>query len=447
MLKHEAAKQHLRRLAAHGKPGDKLPTEEELCERLGISRTTAVRAFRDLEIEGLVSRKQGSGSFVAERGSLSPETVRVSGRPSVPERPYLEAALADLAAAQPNIKVVFLESDADGSPVVVRVIGALAGEAGDELVELKSEWKAEVNWRDLEPVVTDVFSPAGRAVAVPRCFSPVVLFYNADLIEQAGCPLPDSTWTLDDLERVAVKVGERSGDVCGLGLPLEFPMLLPFIWSSGGEVFSSNGRVPTFSDPAVIEGLCRVRRLAATSPLETDAPQMGKEMEAFYEGRAAMFLWGGILAARLEGNTAFRWGVAPFPRGRRHVTLLFSEGYGIRRNAASPETAWELVKALSSPASQARLMDLGVRLPANRSVWRDDWVTNLFRRELNSARLAREAGTTEVRYLVDAELEALWRSDEPVERICQRIDHGVRMIMRGRERSRVRGGASLEVAG
>ena len=148
----------------------------------------------------------------------------------------------------------------------------------------------------------------------------------------------------------------------------------------------------------------------------------------------------------VEASGAFRWGVAPFPRGRRHVALLFSEGYGIRRNCASPEAAWSVAKAFTSPSSQARLMELGVRLPANRTVHRPDAVTDLFRRELACARLAREAGILEVRYLVEAELEALWDGDEPVERICGRVDHGVRMIMRGRERNGMRR-ESLDLVG
>lgn len=48
------------------KPGDALPTEEQLCERYGVSRITVRRALDDLIVGGLVVRRRGVGTFVAE---------------------------------------------------------------------------------------------------------------------------------------------------------------------------------------------------------------------------------------------------------------------------------------------------------------------------------------------------------------------------------------------
>lgn len=46
--------------------GDQLPTEAELCAQFGVARMTVNRALRELQLEGLVQREQGRGSFVAE---------------------------------------------------------------------------------------------------------------------------------------------------------------------------------------------------------------------------------------------------------------------------------------------------------------------------------------------------------------------------------------------
>jgi len=48
------------------KPGDKLPPERELAEKLSISRNSLREAFRVLESRGLIKSKPGGGRFIRE---------------------------------------------------------------------------------------------------------------------------------------------------------------------------------------------------------------------------------------------------------------------------------------------------------------------------------------------------------------------------------------------
>ncbi|HOK16632.1 MAG TPA: GntR family transcriptional regulator [Defluviitoga tunisiensis] len=48
------------------KPGDLLPTEAKLEERLGVSRTTVRAAILELQYQGYVIKRQGKGTFVAD---------------------------------------------------------------------------------------------------------------------------------------------------------------------------------------------------------------------------------------------------------------------------------------------------------------------------------------------------------------------------------------------
>lgn len=61
-------KTHLREgiASGHWRPGERLPSEAELTASFGVSRMTVNRALRELHQEGLVTRVQGVGSFVAE---------------------------------------------------------------------------------------------------------------------------------------------------------------------------------------------------------------------------------------------------------------------------------------------------------------------------------------------------------------------------------------------
>ncbi len=66
----EVAMQHIKALVASERmgPGDRLPTERELVEKLAISRSSVREALRMLEIMGIVEVKPGRGAFIKDPG-------------------------------------------------------------------------------------------------------------------------------------------------------------------------------------------------------------------------------------------------------------------------------------------------------------------------------------------------------------------------------------------
>ncbi|MFD6981992.1 GntR family transcriptional regulator, partial [Streptomyces sp. NPDC059956] len=66
-------------------PGDKLPTAREVVEATAINPNTVLKAYRELEREGLVEAKRGLGTFI--RKSLG----------GAPAESPLHAELADWA--------------------------------------------------------------------------------------------------------------------------------------------------------------------------------------------------------------------------------------------------------------------------------------------------------------------------------------------------------------
>jgi len=62
----EVARQIERVILKKLQPGDKLPSERELAEMLGVSRSSIRDAIRSLELMGLVEPRQGAGTIVCE---------------------------------------------------------------------------------------------------------------------------------------------------------------------------------------------------------------------------------------------------------------------------------------------------------------------------------------------------------------------------------------------
>ncbi len=48
-------------------PGDQLPTVRQLAVDVSINPNTVIRAYRELEIGGVLDTQQGSGTFVSQR--------------------------------------------------------------------------------------------------------------------------------------------------------------------------------------------------------------------------------------------------------------------------------------------------------------------------------------------------------------------------------------------
>ena len=58
------------------KPGDQLPTVRQLAVDLTINSNTVVRAYRELEIRGVLETQQGTGTFISQQKIKRDEVER-----------------------------------------------------------------------------------------------------------------------------------------------------------------------------------------------------------------------------------------------------------------------------------------------------------------------------------------------------------------------------------
>jgi DNA-binding FadR family transcriptional regulator len=82
--------------AGRWRAGDRLPTERELGDQFGISRTSVRRVLREMKDLGAISQTVGSGTYVTDQATTALELLRQASNPRSQTSPaeLMEARLA-----------------------------------------------------------------------------------------------------------------------------------------------------------------------------------------------------------------------------------------------------------------------------------------------------------------------------------------------------------------
>src|SRR5512135_667978 len=88
-------------LIARTAAGDRLPSEPDLARKLGVSRATLREAMRTFEVQGLIRRRQGSGTFVVGKVPVIEAGLEVlESLETMAVRLGLEVSVSDLRVEQ-----------------------------------------------------------------------------------------------------------------------------------------------------------------------------------------------------------------------------------------------------------------------------------------------------------------------------------------------------------
>lgn len=98
-------------------PGDQLPPAREVSEHTGINPNTVLKAYRELEMAGLVEARQGSGTFVREHLTPLPQNGQVLRRELAAWSLRARAAGLDVS----DMQALLAEVTADPEPVVAEL--------------------------------------------------------------------------------------------------------------------------------------------------------------------------------------------------------------------------------------------------------------------------------------------------------------------------------------
>jgi multiple sugar transport system substrate-binding protein len=194
----------------------------------------------------------------------------------------------------------------------------------------------------LAPSVID-----GQTWGLPVAASARAMYYNRELLEEAGVSEPPATW--DELIEAARKVKAMGGEVYGFGLQgkeIETDAYWYYaLWSHGGSLME-DGQSGIASE-AAIEAAELYKSLiddGLTQPQPTAANR--QDIEAlFKQGRAAMILSGPWLRGQIADEAPdLDYGIAPIPEGSTRATYGVTDSIMIFASSEVKDIAWQFLE-------------------------------------------------------------------------------------------------------
>lgn len=227
---------------------------------------------------------------------------------------------------------------------------------------------------DYYPNVVDIARRDRALYAIPVDFTPLVVYYNRRMFDDAGVPYPEPGWTWADFLAKARKLTQ--GEQYGYVFTNWMPGWLPWVWNNGGDIVNAHGESMGIADSAAtVEAVTWLRNLVTKEKVAPSLSQIAAEgADLFANGQAAMETsghWRMVSFASARNIKLEDVGVAPLPvarSGQSPVTVIYESGWSIGRSCKNPDLAWEFIKYYTSAEVQRKLQQTGIGVCARKDI-------------------------------------------------------------------------------
>ena len=266
----------------------------------------------------------------------------------------INAAIAEFEKANPDIKVKrttfafadlsksILQGSVGGQVPDVAVVDVVDNQNFASLGMLKDLSNDGINKSDFFEGPWSSVVYEGKTYGIPLNSNNLALYYNKQMLKDAGVEVPTDWASLKDVAKKTTK-----GDVKGIAISAVKSesatfQVLPFVWQTGGDLkdYATSGATAL----AYLRGLIDDGSMseAVTNYTQEDARTQ------FITGKSAMMINGPWELATLTKDAQFDWDVAPLPKDKRAATSMGGENVVVMNGAKQSDAAVKLAKFLTS---------------------------------------------------------------------------------------------------
>ena len=223
------------------------------------------------------------------------------------------------------------------------------------------------------------FSADARLQCMPVGISPMVIFYNTELVDfekmtARGLPAPAEglSWNYDQFVAAAEFASRPRRATRGIHVDPTLRGLAPFVYAGGGEVFD-DPEEPTslaFSEDASRAALGTVLQVLRDPRLTLSEKQLERRsaMEWFKRGKLGMIPGFREQVPMLRQAPGLSFDVIPIPGIERNATIGNFTGMCVSADTGNLTAAADFLVHMASPVSVRRLVSPGSLVPANLEV-------------------------------------------------------------------------------
>lgn len=249
---------------------------------------------------------------------------------------------------------------------------------------------SEENLNDLVPAFREACTYNGKLVAMPHHTDVIALFYNKQMLKEAGIQVPESldeAWSWDEFTEIARKLKQDNDLDYAMGGIWENSSgyrYLPFIYMNGGALMNEDQTEITMNTPEVLEAIQLyeswrkedlINNVAFTA---TPASNM-----MFVANQLAFDFAGSWHCSYMEENMPDGWGVTYMPH-KDGKTGSDMGGNGIFAYAGTkyPRAAAIVVEYLTAAEQMKGFCETGNFIPVRQSLLEGDMKFTSFQEEM-----------------------------------------------------------------